>query len=123
MTREEAIDVLKTETCYECTYGCMSTADCENEKCPFRKAVLMAIKALEQEPCADAISRVDVLEQINCWIESGEYRHTNATWYLGNRINDLPSVQPKTDALDKIRAELLTMECMEDAIEVIEKYR
>lgn len=48
MTREKAINELKTGTCYECTYGCMSIVNCENEKCSFRQAVLMAIKVLEE---------------------------------------------------------------------------
>ena len=55
----------------------------------------MAIKALEQEPCDDCISRGAVLEQINCWIGSGEYRYTNATHYLTRRVQDIPSVTPK----------------------------
>ena len=40
----------------------------------------------------DTISRQAVLEQINCWIGSGEYRYTNATDYLTKRITSLPSV-------------------------------
>jgi len=50
------------------------------------------------QSCKDAISRQAVLEQINCWIGSGEYRYTNATHYLTRRMQDLPSVtpQPKT---------------------------
>lgn len=49
----------------------------------------------EQEPCEDAISRQAVLEQINCWIGSGEYRHTNATDYLCKRIKAISSVNPQ----------------------------
>lgn len=46
----------------------------------------------------DAISRQEVLEQMNCWIGSGEYRYTNATDYLRKRINSLSPVasKPKT---------------------------
>ncbi len=55
----------------------------------------MAIKALEQEPCEDAISRQAVIEQINCWIGSGEYRYTNATDYLNKRIKALQAVNPQ----------------------------
>lgn len=43
----------------------------------------------------DAISRQEVLEQMNCWIGSGEYRYTNATDYLRKRINSLSPVAPK----------------------------
>ena len=45
-------------------------------------------------PCDDAISRQAALEQINCWIGSGEYRYTNATDYLSKRIKAIPSVTP-----------------------------
>ena len=55
------------------------------------------LKALEQEPCDDCISREAVLEQINCWIGSGEYRYTNATHYLTRRVQDIPSVTPKAE--------------------------
>jgi hypothetical protein len=63
-------------------------------------ALDVAIKALEHPkqnviavvPCGDAISRQAVLEQINCWIGSGEYRYTNATDYLNKRITSLSSV-------------------------------
>ena len=37
----------------------------------------------------DLISRQLVLEQINCWIGSGEYRYTNATDYLTKRIKNI----------------------------------
>lgn len=43
----------------------------------------------------DAISRQEVLEQMNCWIGSGEYRYTNATDYLRTRIKSLSPVTPK----------------------------
>lgn len=48
-----------------------------------------------QMQCEDAISRQAVFEQINCWIGSGEYRYTNATHYLTERIKSLPPVNPQ----------------------------
>lgn len=54
----------------------------------------IAVKALEQEPCEDAISRHAVFEQINRWIGSGEYRYTDATCYLTRRIQGIPPVTP-----------------------------
>lgn len=33
----------------------------------------------------DLISRQEVIEKINCWIDNGEYRCTNATYYLTKR--------------------------------------
>lgn len=52
------------------------------------------IKVLE-EPCDNCVSRQEVLEQINCWIDSGDYRYTNATDYLRRRINYLSPVTPQ----------------------------
>ena len=52
----------------------------------------------KQKPCEDAVSRQAVLEQINCWIGSGEYRYTNATDYLNKRIKALQAVNPQEKA-------------------------
>ena len=41
----------------------------------------------------DAISRQAVYEQINCWIGSGEYRYTNATHYLTERVKHISPVK------------------------------
>ena len=54
-----------------------------------------AIEALQKEPCGDCINRQAVLEQINCWIGSGEYKYTNATYYLTKRMQDLSPVIPQ----------------------------
>ena len=58
----------------------------------------------------DLISRQAVLEQINNWIGSGEYRYTNATEYLTKRIKDISCVyedviskQDVLEAIDKSR--------------------
>lgn len=53
---------------------------------------------VKQQPCEDCISREKVFEQISCWVNSGEYRYTNATYYLTRRIQGISSVtpQPKT---------------------------
>ena len=61
-----------------------------------------AIKVLEQKPCEDAISRQAVFEQINCWIGSGEYRYTNATHYLTERVKHISSVNPQAPYGDLI---------------------
>lgn len=39
----------------------------------------------------DYISRQAVLEQINCWIGSGEYRYAMSERFLFDRIKDIPS--------------------------------
>ena len=51
----------------------------------------------KEQICEDVVSRQAVLEQINFWIGSGEYRYTNATLYLTKRIQKLQPVtqQPK----------------------------
>lgn len=80
MTREEAIYRLKT------------TDACDSELC---EALDMAIKALEQEPCDDVISREAVIKTISEWFFSKEFHYTNAAEYLRNRLDELPSVTPQ----------------------------
>ena len=94
MTREEAkqwIELL-TRTMRKETSGSYPDPLYKDE---VYVALDMAIEALEQQPCEDCISRQAVLEQINCWIGSGEYRYTNATHYLTRRMQELPSVTPR----------------------------
>ena len=85
MTREEAIKLLVNATFSDEWQG--------NED--LTTAYRMAIEALKKEPCEDVISRRAVLEQINCWIGSGEYRYTNATYYLTERVKHISSVKPQ----------------------------
>lgn len=101
MTREEAIAILnhaKGQTEYpHGAYGI---------------ALDMAIKALEQEPicpshgidcedcpaydpCGDVISRQAMHIELEKWITYGEYEYSNATKYLYDRIDRLPSVKPQ----------------------------
>ena len=47
MTIERALQELKEGTCYECAYGCESTATCGANDCALSVAVNKAIKALE----------------------------------------------------------------------------
>lgn len=53
---------------------------------------------LEQQSSEDCISREAVFEQISCWVNSGEYRYTNATYYLTRWIQGISPVtsKPKT---------------------------
>lgn len=94
MTREEAIAVLEQEAHY--IYG--------DDKPYDRQAFDMAIKALEQEPCEDAISRQEVLDAMYELCDTGETFNENL-WRdnphidaIADAINNLPSVtpQPKT---------------------------
>jgi len=52
----------------------------------------------EQEPCEDAISRQAMHIELEKWITYGEYKYSNATKYLYDRIDRLPSIkqEPKT---------------------------
>ena len=54
-------------------------------------AMMMAIKALEQEPCEDCISRQAVLDAF--WKLNIELR-PNAIDAILNMVNDMPSVTP-----------------------------
>lgn len=60
-----------------------------------KDALDVAIKALEQEHCEDAVSRQAVLEHISCWIDNGEYRFTNAEHYLAKRMQNILPVVPQ----------------------------
>jgi len=94
MTREEAIHIL----------GNLKPT---NTKSSFDayvvgKAITIAIKALEQEPCEDAISRKDVYELIE------DINDTVFGQQVSKGVANLPSVQPqpKSDVLDEIRDEI-----------------
>lgn len=47
MTREEAINVLKTDSCYECSWGCDSPGSCHCGGCDLAEATRIAIESLE----------------------------------------------------------------------------
>ena len=92
MTREEAIQILKQrECCRECVVDNGDCNACDN-------AFEMAIKALEQEPCDDCISRQAVLETIEDCNSDG-LKGIFCSYNDGERfkayIKDLPSVTPK----------------------------
>lgn len=109
MTREEAIEILKS-------IG--DKADHTNLNEEEHKAIeayYMAIQALEQEPCEDCISREDAIKQCGFGMTS---------LLIADCLRRLPSVTPqpfinkpcvsegvcredKIQVLDKIRAELI----------------
>lgn len=90
MSREEAIKVITSNDVFD--------ADLIYE------AVSMAIKALEQESCEDAISRKEVLNQI--FYSTDNNGDVVLGSVLRHRIENLPSVKPQEPILDKIRAEI-----------------
>ena len=65
MRIERALQELKEGTCYECAYGCESTASCEASDCPFSVAMKMAIESVEllshitDRPCEACEFKVD----------------------------------------------------------------
>lgn len=48
MTKEEAVNVLKTRSCYECSCGCYSPVSCSCGGCDLTEATEIAIELLEQ---------------------------------------------------------------------------
>lgn len=100
MTREEAIETLKENSCAMCAYGSQNMMSCDIRGCDNRDA----IKALEQLPCEDAISRQAVLDMTICdGISCNECSFNTCEdgqsgCLLGERISKIPPVtpQPKT---------------------------
>ena len=85
MTREEAIEVIKD--IYNYTKW---DTHITNE------ARTMAIKALEQESCEDAISRQAAIEIIDNWLSCADYNEAERGIMRAarNMVLDLPSVTP-----------------------------
>lgn len=87
MTREEAIKHLET---YSTTNGSGQTTQAQHEE-----AKQMAIKALEQEPCEDAISRQAVLDLGYDMSEIDGEHFTEPCMVVDvEDIQKLPSVNP-----------------------------
>lgn len=131
MTNEQAISVLKMVE----AHGSLTI-----------KAKEMAIKALEQQSCQDAISRqsaIDAIEKMQMPIMKSEYAYDQFKFCgLGMAreiLIDLPPVTPApknvNDVLEEIKADLQTLaddewnqqvmasKGLEFAIEIIENYQ
>ena len=93
MTREEAIMVLKNEQPH-----CGKKALFPEEK--KYEAYNVAVKALEQEPCGDAISRQAAIDIIESWLSCDDYNNAEQHIMRATEsiLYDLPPVtpQPKT---------------------------
>jgi hypothetical protein len=102
MTREEAIKIIQNE------YKCVDR-ECDIErscgKCPYMiptkepilQAYEMAIQALSQEPCDDAISREDVQDYIAKYLSQYLYEDVRqAVEVIDAYIGDMPSVTQKS---------------------------
>lgn len=90
MTREKAIDIFK----------CLAYHNLR----PSEEEIDEAIKALEQEPCEDCISRQDVIDIINFedkWLFDAKSHNADtkiAFSGLKSKVKDLPSVAPKAES-------------------------
>lgn len=91
MTREEAKDKI-TELAKENFWGC---GEC-------LEALEMAIKALEQEPCNDCISRKSVEELISN--NNDKYGYSDRFHEFTEECMKLPPVQPKQDCISREQA-------------------
>jgi predicted RNA-binding Zn-ribbon protein involved in translation (DUF1610 family) len=86
MTREEAIDYLKRSL----------AIGCEDDDIRYHNEVLeFTIKALEQEPREDAISRAEALKAINKMDIPEDMSVFEIKSHIGMEIGTLPPVQPK----------------------------
>jgi hypothetical protein len=91
MTREEAIEVIKSE-CY--VFNPLNF----DSSTRINTALDVAVKALEQEPCEDAVSRQAVLKKFeNRFIElqkaHQKEKQLGVNWCI-NTLNDMPPVTP-----------------------------
>ena len=103
MTREEFDEILEQTNAVICN----------------REWYERAIEVLEQEPCEDCISRQATVERL-CKVADfmNEKRsglgspYIMAALFIQDNKDEFPSVipEPKTDVLDKIRAEITTLQ-------------
>ena len=49
MSNERAIEILKNDCCYECSWGCRNPIECNNKECDYRQSIIIAIESLEQD--------------------------------------------------------------------------
>lgn len=89
--REEAINEIKQIQCFDKPFD-NSVEEC-NKFVKREMALNMAIKALEQEPCEDVISRQAVLDVV---FESRKnFNNEFDQGFFADKIRDLPPVQPQ----------------------------
>ena len=94
MTNEETIKTLKENCCAMCAYGSQDMDSCDIRGCDNRDA----IKALEQEPCEDCISRQAVIDALSHMCSEDEHGITVSRANVNSMLRVLPPVtpQPKT---------------------------
>ena len=132
MTREDAISIMNV---------IVHMLEPQYDTDRIEDAVEIAIKALEQEPCEDVISREYLFKVLDDFC--GHDRTAAITLdTLADLVYDIPSVKPQEPILDKIRAEIEELiewhdcpieydngndawycEACNQAIKIIDKYR
>ena len=101
---------------------------------PMNNALDMVIKSLEQEPCEDCISRQAVINGIDNYIEKVQSTGAKDDFISFEElvVKALPSIYPKTDVLDKIRAEMVELPTISinandvykaQVLQIIDKYK
>ena len=103
ISREQAIK--------QCGFGMTSLLIADN----LRKLPPVQPK-IKQEYCEDAISRAEALKAINKMDIPEDMSVFEIKSHMGVEIGTLPPVQPKTDVLDKIRAEIENYKLSEDEL-------
>lgn len=107
VTRQDRIYCLKassdyhSEVCEECKFY----PNCDHmTQDDLTESTIKDLEVLEQEPCEDAISRQAVLAIAgDSCLDLDSYEDTKE---FCDEIKELPSVNPKTDKFDRIRAEI-----------------
>ena len=128
MTKEFAIEYIQ-EGCLSCPEYDTANKECiSNSHCfEVKRYAIKAIKALNQEPCGDAISRQAVLKAIDGWYDNN--RDTENIEDLIVLITYMSSVHPiieDSDAFQKFLKDhnyvLWTKEQSEDVMRDLHKY-
>ena len=112
MTREEVIKHIKDIICENNTVKHSNIVVFEEEK----EALRIAIKALEQEPCEDAISRQAFIKRYEEWMYSEYGKHCEKDALAIRVANSLPPVTPSRRKGHWIKTNS-GYECSECAIE------
>jgi len=118
MIADKAVEVLETtRLMFEIS---LDDSDCDEDSAEAREdneetveAINEAIKALERQPCTDAISREEALKEMQKYhddcAKTSEYTRLGFETAM-NVVRELPPVTPErpnvNDVLDKIRAEI-----------------
>lgn len=84
MTENEAIKILKKDSCYECAQGTDSPFNCEYGGCRVAKATRMAIQVLEEVQQYRAIGTVEELQDMK-----SDYFEALSDWRQYRKIGTL----------------------------------